>query len=546
MFGNRKMYKKGMEDALSANEGFSQKQQEALQELRRQVKAGQITMEEGLAKLGDDIHGLYDFLDAKEKAALYHLSTPLDIRKMEENERQLLVAVLCQLANDEGSDITELQQTYLSGVQRYVGITAPQATLDDISVVGEIDSGAAQRAIMQTVLEFLYLQDTDELSDSQEELLSCFSVNQKQGIVIENNVSLLYNAMGARGLAEKYGVVPQANEISGKRVVSSEVDMAALSQKLLELYNGNDLMTIECLTANYIILEMRNIFNKKTYRLDIRTLEQALVPDSKLLPSHGIVLQDSIIFDLFGDCGTTVYEYDTAHMRRTVLTDAVKRAFGLKASEEYILIYGVGENDRSTWQVLSRIDGSTDILEYTSDRKWEDLVDDKLYNVNCKGFDLLTNGTLEAYDIKTKQITALGTVPWKFSPFAVCGKNIFGIIPGIVSQKTVSVFDCETRRVSTLLDYKESSYEQRWCRRIGNHVILAGENADNSLEVYDLNLETTEVRVLLRLKDEERRNLIGPIGSSLYYVQPNDKGCLNEEKAAETSLAKICEIPFGT
>lgn len=232
MFGNKKMYKRGMEDALKANEGFSQKQQEALEELRRQVKAGQVTIEEGLANLGEDIHGLYDYLDAKEKAALYHLSTPLDIRTMEQNERQLLVAVLCQLANDEGSDLTELQQTYLRGVQRYVGITTPQAALDDMSVVGEIDSGAAQRAIMQTVLEFLYLQDTYELSDSQEEFLGHFSVNQKQRMSIENNVSLLYNAMGAQGLAEKYGTQNsgQSNEDMKEALKSLQDDLRNLEK----------------------------------------------------------------------------------------------------------------------------------------------------------------------------------------------------------------------------------------------------------------------------------------------------------------------------
>lgn len=232
MFGNKKMYKKGAEDALRANEGFSQKQQEALEELRRQVQAGQVTIEEGLANLGEDIHGLYDYLDAKEKAALYHLSTPLDIRKMDDNERQLLVAVLCQLANDEGSNLTELQQTYLRGVQRYVGITTPQAALDDMSVVGEIDSGAAQRAIMQTVLEFLYLQNAYELTDSQVEFLGYFSVNQKQSMAIENSVSLLYNAMGAQGLAEKYGTqnASQSDEEMKETLNSLQIELKNLEK----------------------------------------------------------------------------------------------------------------------------------------------------------------------------------------------------------------------------------------------------------------------------------------------------------------------------
>ena len=83
MFGNKKMYKKGLEDALQANEDFSKKQEAALEELRREVDSGNVTLEAGLAKLGDDIHSIYRFLTAKEKAALYHLSTPIDIKQLD-------------------------------------------------------------------------------------------------------------------------------------------------------------------------------------------------------------------------------------------------------------------------------------------------------------------------------------------------------------------------------------------------------------------------------------------------------------------------------
>ncbi|MBM6723335.1 MULTISPECIES: hypothetical protein [Oscillospiraceae] len=209
MFGNKKMYKKGLEDALQANEDFSKKQEAALEELRREVDSGNVTLEAGLAKLGDDIHSIYRFLTAKEKAALYHLSTPIDIKQLDESERNLLVAVLFQLASDEGPNITEYQQTYLRGIQAYLGITNPQTLLDDMSVVGDIDSGSAQKAILQAVLEFLYLQDGDILTDEQEDFLSNFSVNRKQGMFIEDSVSRLYAAVGAQGVAEKYGVVQE-------------------------------------------------------------------------------------------------------------------------------------------------------------------------------------------------------------------------------------------------------------------------------------------------------------------------------------------------
>lgn len=206
MFGNKKMYKRGLEDALLANEGFSRKQEAALEALRNEVANGNIELEAGLAKLGDDIHGIYRYLTAKEKAALYHLSTPVDLKKLDESESQLLVAILFQLASDEGSDVTEYQQIYLRGIQAYLGITNPQTSIEDMSVVGDIDSGTAQKAMLQSVLEFLYLQDSDILTDAQAAFLDNFSVSKKQGMAIEESVSRLYAAVGAQGVAEKYGV----------------------------------------------------------------------------------------------------------------------------------------------------------------------------------------------------------------------------------------------------------------------------------------------------------------------------------------------------
>ena len=213
MFGQKKMYKKGLADALHANEEFSKKQEDALNHIREEVRSGNKELKEALDSLGDEIVGIYDHLDAKEKEALYHLSTPYDIKKLEDAEQQLLLAVLFQLANS--GSVNDLQQTYIQGITRYLGIKNPQTHLDDLSVVGDVDSGVAQKAILQTVLEFFYLQDSDELTDEQEEFLENFSVNKKQAQAIEVVVSRFYNATGAKGLAEKYGrdgAIQQAND----------------------------------------------------------------------------------------------------------------------------------------------------------------------------------------------------------------------------------------------------------------------------------------------------------------------------------------------
>lgn len=211
MFGRRKMYKKGLADAMQAYEAFGKKQEAAIAHMREEIRKGQ-KLEEALndtiASLGDDIAGLYDYLNAQEKKALYHLSTPLDIKDLDKEEQQYLLAILYQLASDEGDLLTDYQRMFIRSVQRYLEITNPQ-TEADLSAVGDIDSLEVQKAFLQTVLEFFYLQDGDELTDTQEEFLGCFSVNKRQALLIEERVSRLFNVVKAEGIAEKYGYSPQ-------------------------------------------------------------------------------------------------------------------------------------------------------------------------------------------------------------------------------------------------------------------------------------------------------------------------------------------------
>lgn len=208
MFGNRKMYKRGLADAMQAYEGFSEKQQMALEKLRQDVANGGAKLEEALTGLGDDLNGIYQYLNDREKAALYRLESSMDLKDLDAPEQQLLLAVLYQLANDEGDKLTDSQRAFIRSIQRYVGVTNPQ-TSADLSVVGDIDSLDVQKAFFRTTLEFFYLQDGEEISEQQEDFLSNFSVNKKQAGIIENSVSRLYNIMGAEGLAEKYGFAPE-------------------------------------------------------------------------------------------------------------------------------------------------------------------------------------------------------------------------------------------------------------------------------------------------------------------------------------------------
>lgn len=212
MFGRKKMYKKGLADAMQAYEAFGRKQEAALEHMREEVRKGNQQLETALSDLGEDLNGIYDHLTSQEKAALYHLSTPMDIKEMEDEEKRLLLAVLYQLAFDEGDGVTDSQRGYIRSVQKYLEITNPQ-TEAELFAVGDVDSLETQKAFLQVVLEFLYLQDSAELSDEQEDFLGYFSVNRKQAALIEERVSRLFNAVGDKGIAEKYGYVPEKDEL---------------------------------------------------------------------------------------------------------------------------------------------------------------------------------------------------------------------------------------------------------------------------------------------------------------------------------------------
>lgn len=157
--------------------------------------------------MGDEFNGIYQYLNSREKAALYRLEPSLDLKDLEEPEQQLLLAVLYQLADDEGDKLTDYQRAFIRSVQRYMGITNPQ-TSADLTAVGDIDSLDVQKAFLRVAFEFFYLQEGEEITEDQEDFLGNFSVNKKQAGIIENSVSRLYNSVGAEGVAEKYGFAP--------------------------------------------------------------------------------------------------------------------------------------------------------------------------------------------------------------------------------------------------------------------------------------------------------------------------------------------------
>lgn len=207
---NRK-YKKGLADAAKAYEAFGKKQEEALKHILEEVRQGKRDMQSALKEIDGHIDNIYDYLQSKEKATLYTVYTPFDLKELGEKERLFLVGALFRLTMDKVPN--EDQQNYLRAIQKYLEIKEPPFGTDPLAIEN-IEDLPTQKAILQAVLEFLRLQDGDSYDETelQQEFLDAFSVNNKGRQEIMEHIELLYTATGAKGLAEKYGYVLEEEE----------------------------------------------------------------------------------------------------------------------------------------------------------------------------------------------------------------------------------------------------------------------------------------------------------------------------------------------
>ena len=200
----RKSYKKGMADAIEAYEGFGKKQEAALEHVSSEVKRATQKVDD----LGGQIGKMADYITDQEKAELYKLNTSIDIAELDDAEKRVLLAILFQLATDEG-EITPYQQNYLRAVQQYIKISNPQTEID-LRVIENVEDISSQKAIYQAVVEFFRLgSHPDNLTVEQKDLLDSFQLNRRSQREIDGYVVAIVRAVGLQGLAEKYGFVPE-------------------------------------------------------------------------------------------------------------------------------------------------------------------------------------------------------------------------------------------------------------------------------------------------------------------------------------------------
>lgn len=202
-----KKYKKGMADAAKAYEAFGKKQEDALKHILEEVREGKRNLEDALKDLDGNINNLYDYLQSKEKANLYTVYTPFNIKDLDSEEKLFLLGALLSLVKD--NEPNENQQKFIRSIQKYLDIKELPFDVNPLAIEN-IENISSQKAIYQVVLEYLILQDGDSYdeTDLQQEFLESFNLNSKTRATITNHVEIIYSATGAEGLAEKYGYIP--------------------------------------------------------------------------------------------------------------------------------------------------------------------------------------------------------------------------------------------------------------------------------------------------------------------------------------------------
>ena len=287
----KKDFKKGMEAGAKPFEDKFKKQEEAINRVGGEInkKMDNINSKvDSLRKMvNDNFDTVYDYMAATDKKALYDLNTQFDIKKLEPPDKELLVAGLYTLAA-MSDNLTEYQQTFVRSVQKYLDVKMPQTSVDLSIAIENVEDLTVQKAIMQTFMEFLFLEnENDSFLDDYEELFDFFSVNKKGREAVLDCVHNVYRATGAQGIAEKYGYTPEISDNTETNEAESGDKPPILEKYVLErelTINADEKITIEnkdiTLNANIICEGTLEFINCK-FNYDISQLiGQILLKDT--------------------------------------------------------------------------------------------------------------------------------------------------------------------------------------------------------------------------------------------------------------------------
>lgn len=207
----RKDFNKGMEAGAKPFEGKFRQMGKQFQEFSNKI-------EQDLDRIKDTNDAILDEMDSMQRENFYKANTMVDIAVLDKGDRQTLLSLLFTLAEME-ENVNEYQQLFIRSVKKYLekaeeGVKPEKWSIlkdGDWSIVETIDGIDETKAIVQAVMEFLFLGygNHEEYFEEYADLFECFNLNRRGFGEIQERINNIFHAAGMRGIAENYGYVPE-------------------------------------------------------------------------------------------------------------------------------------------------------------------------------------------------------------------------------------------------------------------------------------------------------------------------------------------------
>ena len=216
-----KAYKEGMAAGAAPFEEKFNKQAEAVEKISKNINS----------KL-DGLNGIMDVvldeMSAQERKKIYDLNTIVDISKLDNAEKGFLCSAVFAVAN-QNECLTDGQKKYLLALKRHLMITDIQQGID-LSSIENIENTSTQKAIMQVLMEFLFIEyQNHDYMDDYEDIFDYFSVSRKGVREIQESIDNMYKTFGIDGIINHYALFSDAP----KKEQTDSTSAASLLDSLL-------------------------------------------------------------------------------------------------------------------------------------------------------------------------------------------------------------------------------------------------------------------------------------------------------------------------
>lgn len=258
----RKDFNKGIEAGAKPFEEKFQMQSETFEKITK-------TINEKLDDVDSITDNIINDLNSIEKKRLYDLNTIIDICELGEDEKEFLLAVLYTLSNMT-DNVTEYQQSFFRSVKNYLNVKDVQTSVD-LSCIENIENINDQKAILQTIMEFLFLENANHgYMDEYKDIIEYFSVNKKGIRKIQECIDRIYKATGLQGITENYGyVVIEETKNNDKKdtILNETYDGSDICEACADVVNTNEYVVLNDYLAikdnNYNLILISKIDGSK-------------------------------------------------------------------------------------------------------------------------------------------------------------------------------------------------------------------------------------------------------------------------------------------